>query len=261
MASFSYEFEAKLKSEIEALFNYLDKDKSGALTPDEFVQMVRPSDDTGAITLERAYEIVRHLDTDGDGRISKAEFVQYLVPKQKRRILDFEDQMEDLRRLFKEQLAEGVAWDPSDTQPLLLSKNQFIARDGLKSLIVKAGHKEVTEAEIEAIFVEMDTNKSGSIDIDEFIAFIQVAHKVRTKDSMSRDAVFNIRKARLKLNSLDLLDMFLRLPMSFLPSFSTVHLEQRKKHLPVHGIQFHFDHERMAYDGLDKVRDLRAKLD
>lgn len=54
------------------------------------------------MTLDRAYEIVRALDADGDSRISKPEFLAYLMPRQKRQILDFDDQMEDLRRLFKE---------------------------------------------------------------------------------------------------------------------------------------------------------------
>ncbi len=45
------------------------------------------------------------------------------MPIQKRQILDFEDQMEDLRRLFKEQIAEGVASDPRDNQLDLLNKN------------------------------------------------------------------------------------------------------------------------------------------
>ena len=105
----------------------------------------------------------------------------------------------------------------------------------------------------------MDADKSGTIDVDEFIAFTQVADRIRTKDPRARDAVFHIRKNRLKLNSLDLLDMFLRMPLSFLPSFSMQEIEQRKNHLPIHSIQFHFDHQKMAYSGLDKVRDLRQK--
>mmetsp|Transcript_24323 Transcript_24323/g.32584 ORF Transcript_24323/g.32584 Transcript_24323/m.32584 type:complete len:115 (+) Transcript_24323:1721-2065(+) len=107
----------------------------------------------------------------------------------------------------------------------------------------------------------MDADKNGTIDVDEFIAFTQVADRVRTKDPRSRDAVFNIRKARLKLNSLDLLDMFMRMPLSFLPSYSMQEIEQRKNHLPIHSIQFHFNHETMAYAGLEKVRDLRQKQD
>ena len=105
----------------------------------------------------------------------------------------------------------------------------------------------------------MDADKSGTIDVDEFIAFTQVADRVRTKDPRARDAVFSIRKARIKLNSIDLLDMFMRMPLSFLPSFSMQEIENRKNRLPIHSIQFHFDHQRMAYTGLDKVRDMRQK--
>lgn len=36
MQSFSFEFDAKLKTEIESLFDRLDKDKNGALTAEEF---------------------------------------------------------------------------------------------------------------------------------------------------------------------------------------------------------------------------------
>jgi len=101
---------------------------------------------------------------------------------------------------------------------------------------MKAGHKTVTQAEIEAIFAEMDSDKNGTIDIDEFMAFVQVADRVKTKNQLARDSVFNIRKARLKLNSIDLLEMFVRMPLSFLPSFSMQEIEHRKNHLPIHGI-------------------------
>ena len=115
--------------------------------------------------------------------------------------------MEDLRRLFKEQIEEGVAADPSDPSDIIIG-NQFITKNGLKNLIIKAGHREVTDQEIDSIFMEMDTDESGTIDIDEFMAFVQVADRVKAKNIEARDAVFNIRKARLKLNSLDLLQMF-----------------------------------------------------
>ena len=57
-----------------------------------------------------------------------------------------------------------------------------MTKDGLRSLIIKAGHKHVTDAEIDAIFVEMDSDKNGTIDIDEFIAFVQVADRVKAKN-------------------------------------------------------------------------------
>ena len=33
--------------------------------------------------------------------------MQYLMPQQKRKILDFEDHMEDLRKLFYEKISKG----------------------------------------------------------------------------------------------------------------------------------------------------------
>ena len=81
MNSFSFEFEAKLRTEIEALFDRLDTDKNGSLSADEFVQMVRPTDQSGAISINRAYEIIRQFDADGDSCISKSEFVKYLLPR------------------------------------------------------------------------------------------------------------------------------------------------------------------------------------
>ena len=64
--------------------------------------------------------------------------------------------MEDLRKLFKEQVAQGVTSEPTDNQLDFLNKNQFISKEGLRSLIIKAGHKAVTQAEIDAIFAETD---------------------------------------------------------------------------------------------------------
>ena len=45
------------------------------------------------------------IDKNNEGRVSKEEFVSYLMPLQKQKILDSEEVMEDLRRMFKEQTA------------------------------------------------------------------------------------------------------------------------------------------------------------
>ena len=78
---------------------------------------------------------------------------------------------------------------------------------------------------MDSIFVEMDSDQNGVLDIDEFMAFVMIADRVKTKNSLARDAVFNIRKSRLKLNSLDLFKMFNKMPPSFLPSFSQKEIE------------------------------------
>ena len=51
MKSFSFEFDAKLKTEIETLFDRLDTDRNLSLTADELVQMTRPTDQSGCCAL------------------------------------------------------------------------------------------------------------------------------------------------------------------------------------------------------------------
>ena len=120
-------------------------------------------------------------------------------------------------------------------------------------MIVVAGYAEVTDQEIDSIFTEMDENKNGYIDIDEFMTYIQIADKVKAKDPKSKDAVFNIRKARLKLNALDLFEMFYSLPASFLPSFTQHELEKRRQHLPSEVIEPQFDYKLMKYTDVGKT--------
>lgn len=74
---------------------------------------------------------------------------------------------------------------------------------------------------MDILFSEIDENGNGKIDIDEFMAFVQVAHKIDPRGgSEAKDAAFSIRKARLKLNEADLFEMFYKIPASLLPSFS-----------------------------------------
>ena len=95
-----------------------------------------------------------------------------------------------------------------------------MAPEGVKALIIRAGHTLVTDEEVDSIFKEMDKDMNGFIDVDEFMTFILVADKFKTQEPKAKDAVFNIRKARLKLNAADLLEMVAHMPLSFLPSFS-----------------------------------------
>ena len=143
----------------------MDKDKSKFLTADELVQVVRPTSTGADNGIQKARQIVTEIDNNRDGQISKAEFVQYLMPMQKKRILDAEDEMEDLRRMFKEQVKQGVSIDPeAENEEDPLSMSQFLTKEGVKALIQKVGHATVTNEEIDAIFDEMDENGNGLID-------------------------------------------------------------------------------------------------
>lgn len=118
-----------------------------------------------------------------------------------------EDQMEDLRLLFKEELARAGNASNSFT----INKTQ------LKELIVTAGYEEVTDEEVESLFKEIDLDKSGTIDVDEFMAFIYTGDRLNI-NAMSKDTVMKVRKNHAKINSLDVFDMFRRMPNSFHPA-------------------------------------------
>lgn len=68
----------------------------------------------------------------------------------------------------------------------------------LKQLIISAGYTEVTDYEIGNLFKDIDSNQSGTIDIDEFLAYLYVGDKIQLR---SRDTLLQIRKAHLKINN------------------------------------------------------------
>ena len=107
MKSFSPEFEADLRREIEALFDKMRAGKGLAphLGAEDLLQVVRTTSSGEDSGLDKARQMVIAIDKNNDGKVSKEEFVDYLMPLQKQKILDSEEVMEDLRRMFKEQTA------------------------------------------------------------------------------------------------------------------------------------------------------------
>lgn len=119
---------------------------------------------------------------------------------------------------------------------------------------MRSGHAEVTDEEIDVFFNEMDENNNGKIDIDEFMAFVQVAHKINPREgSEARDAAFSIRKARLKLNELDLFEMFYKIPASLLPSFSQHQLESNRQNMPSSVLKPQLDQFSYRYKNMEAL--------
>ncbi len=145
-------------------------------------------------------------------------------------MLEVEGEMEDIRKLFREVACGEV--DPTHEEYVnqLMSNGSQITKKGLRRLIEKIGQVNLSEEELSRIFAEIDVNRNGKIDIDEFMDCIYNAEN--KKDKQSHDAVFRIRKAHAKLNVKELQLIFDTLPLSFKPSFSQVELEQRNRNTP-----------------------------
>lgn len=105
MLSFSKQFEQTLVAEIGALFDRLDVNRNGNLSAEELVIIFKSTSEKG-LSLDRARDVVQQLDRDNTGTISKSEFLTYVLPKQKERLLEMEDEMEDLRAVFKQKVAK-----------------------------------------------------------------------------------------------------------------------------------------------------------
>lgn len=189
------------------------------------------------------------MDKNGDNMIDKSEFVNFVEAKQKLSILTMDDAMEDMRSLYTEQIASQTEGGEA---------SQTLNKAQLKTLIMKVGHKSVTVDEVARLFREMDTNDNGEIDIDEFMAFIYMADKVKTNDHRTKDTVFHIRKASLKLNKTDIMKLFSDMPMSMNPSFSQKEVEKRLKHKPSSSLLPEFETNTMQYKDMAKIGHLQT---
>ena len=62
------------------------------------------------------------------------------------------------------------------------------------------------DVDVEALFKEIDSNRSGLIDVDEFMAYMYTGDKLSSDPNdpnkdRARDTLLRIRKAHMKLNS------------------------------------------------------------
>mmetsp|Transcript_30802 Transcript_30802/g.30312 ORF Transcript_30802/g.30312 Transcript_30802/m.30312 type:complete len:176 (+) Transcript_30802:553-1080(+) len=155
------------------------------------------------MTLKEAESIVHFADKNKNGFLDKEEFVQLMLPQMKSEILLTENNMDELRRLFKE----------GD-----LDQSNYLNKQELQQVIAKLG-VELTEVQMNDLMSEMDTDQNQSIDIDEFIAFLSIADQLKFRNPGSKVTLMNIRRAR-KLHPIDFFNCFKDLPAFFTPSFT-----------------------------------------
>lgn len=107
----------------------------------------------------------------------------------------------------------------------------------------------VKEDELDALFQEIDQDKSGTVDIDEFIYFIQ-----KNQSGMSGKAaaaVMNIKGAR-RISLHDLRDIFETMPKNFINSFIR-NLNKSLLSLPSSALKPKLDSSGFFYQDLNYV--------
>ena len=102
--------------------------------------------------------------------------------------------------------------------------------DEIYSVILKIG-AEVSMEELIELMNEIDVDRDGELDIDEFVALMNMGDEIQFRSAAAKNTFMHIRKAR-KLNPLDFFKCFKNMPMNFVPSFFTERWYKHKKNLP-----------------------------
>ncbi|KAJ2752804.1 hypothetical protein GGI19_003576 [Coemansia pectinata] len=137
-------------AEYQEAFALFDKDGDGSITPKELGAVLKaagqnPSD-------EELQDMVNELDADGNGRIDFSEFLTLMHKHSP------EDNEEDeLRDAFKIFDKDG---------------NGYINKKELREAMANLGEK-LTDAEIDAMIREADSDDDGHIDFGEFVKLMR----------------------------------------------------------------------------------------
>ena len=131
--------------------------------------------------------------------------------------------MEDLRAIFVKHAASQGA----------LTSDKQLNKDQLKKLIWETGFDSVKDADVDALFKEIDRNQSGLLDVDEFMAYMYTGDKLNSDPNdpngakdRARDTLLRIRKAHMKLNSQQVIGTLRLIPKFSVLSFTQKYLEQ-----------------------------------
>lgn len=85
-------------------------------------------------------------------------------------------------------------------------------------VLLKMG-ADLTLEELIQLMSEIDVDRNGALDIDEFVALMTVTgNEMEFSSDISKKTLQSIRKCR-KLNPLDFLKQFKSMPVTFIPSF------------------------------------------
>ncbi|KAL7449702.1 hypothetical protein ACHAWC_001738 [Mediolabrus comicus] len=136
--------------DLKEAFNMFDVDGGGSISQDELKGVMKklgsnPTDDD-------IQQMIKSVDDNGDGEIDFDEFLILMSTKKKN-----EDPDKELMDAFKVFDADGSG---------------TISRKELKKLMKQLGQK-LSDQELDAMMEEVDTDKSGEIDFEEFKAMMQ----------------------------------------------------------------------------------------
>ena len=123
--------------------------------------------------------------------------------------------MEDLRAKFLEADVDGSG---------------FLSVEELWNAVRKMG-AEVELEDIVQLMSELDVDRNGQLDVDEFVSLLRLGDQLQFSNATSKNTYLRIKKAR-RLNPLDFLKSFKNMPTNFAPSFVHERWSTARQNLP-----------------------------
>eukprot|EP00567_Pseudictyota_dubia_P001871 CAMPEP_0197464540 /NCGR_PEP_ID=MMETSP1175-20131217/64075_1 /TAXON_ID=1003142 /ORGANISM="Triceratium dubium, Strain CCMP147" /LENGTH=422 /DNA_ID=CAMNT_0043000521 /DNA_START=3 /DNA_END=1272 /DNA_ORIENTATION=- len=151
------------REELRESFNMFDKDGGGTISLDELREVMKKMGGGGTISLDELREVMKKMGQ----HLSEDELVEVFntVDKDKNGEIDF-DEFTDMM--------QSTAGDRDANRELVDAFAVFdedgsgnTSRDEVKEIMEKFGQK-LTDAELDAVMKEVDTDGDGQIDFDEF---------------------------------------------------------------------------------------------
>ena len=153
---------------------------------------------------EKADAMIKKVDTSGKGQITIQEFTTLMMPEMQQRLLEQDDRIEDFRAIFKD----------ADTD-----YSGYLTVDEVYTVLLKKGI-DLTHDELCELIAEFDVSGDGQLDIDEFVAMMNISSDMVFSSSNAKNTYLKIRQSS-RLNVVDFMKAFKTLPSAFIPSVFT----------------------------------------
>jgi len=156
------------------------------------------------ITLEKAKDMIASVDIDKNGKIDIQEFEELMKPILLDKLLASEDNLEATRALFRE----------AD-----VDYSGFLTADEVWNVLIKQG-VDIGFEELCELMDEFDMDGNMGLDIDEFVAMMNLGEDATFENENAQETFLKVRKVN-KLSIMDFVKAFGHLPASFVPSTFT----------------------------------------
>ncbi|EAS04294.2 EF hand protein (macronuclear) [Tetrahymena thermophila SB210] len=185
-------------NDIKELFQLADRDGSGSIEKYEIENLLKWLGINAKD--EELDQFFKKYDKDGDKTISYKEFQIIMTQQIYNNMLNVSDIIDDIKTLFKR---------------VDINNTNTLSKDQLSHVLASLGII-LSEEEVQSIFNEIDQDKSGGVQLNEFISFIK--RDLKKIQGLQACTIIKIRSCT-KPTIHELSNLFINFPQNYIFSF------------------------------------------